>query len=305
MKISGFTYIRNALLYDFPVVESILSALPVCDEFIVVCGDSEDETTELIKKIESDKIKIIESVWDIEKYPGGSIHSQQANLALSACIGDWCLYLQADEVIHERYLPIIVEACNRYVNDSRVEGFLFSYKHFWGDYQHYQWVRKWYRREIRLVRNNIGIKVWGDGQGFRRNDEKLKVILLPAEIYHYGWVRNPMVMKRKIVAQDRFHHDNAWVNRKHPEGVREKPFEYGTLKHLALFKDTHPKVMAERIKKMDWQPDENIKPPYPHNKPWMRFISWIENNILHTRIGEYRNYKLIGKLRPPKKPLFQ
>ena len=296
MKISGFTYVRNAVLYDFPVIESILSALPICDEFIVVCGDSEDNTTELIRGINSPKIKIIESVWDIEKYPCGSIHAQQANLALSACTGDWCLYLQADEVIHEKYLPVIVEACDRYMNDNRVEGFLFSYKHFWGDYGHYQWVRKWYRREVRIVRNNTGVKVWGDAQGFRKDGKKLKVIFLPAEIYHYGWVREPSKMKQKIVAQDRFHHDNRWVRRRHPESERGKPFEYGTLKHLALFKGTHPKVMKERIRRMNWKPNENIKLPYPHNKLWIRFLSWVENNILHARIGEYRNYKLIGKL---------
>ncbi len=298
MKISGFTYVRNALLYDFPVVESILSALPICDEFIVVCGDSQDNTTELIKNIDDPKIRIIETVWDIEKYPGGSIHSQQANIGLGECRGDWCLYLQADEVIHEKYLPIISKVCRNYLEDDRVEGFLFSYKHFWGDYEHYQWTRKWYRREIRIVRNNIGVSVWGDAQGFRRNSEKLKVILLPAEIYHYGWVRDPAKMKRKIIAQDRFHHTTDWVARKHPEKTRQKPYQYGTLKHLAKFRGTHPGVMQERIRKKSWSHNENEKPPHPHNKWWVRFISWIENNILHTRIGEYRNYKLIGRFKP-------
>ena len=64
MKVSGFTIIKNALLYDFPVVESISSILPACDEFIVAVGKSDDDTLGLIKSLRSDKIKIIETVWD-------------------------------------------------------------------------------------------------------------------------------------------------------------------------------------------------------------------------------------------------
>jgi hypothetical protein len=59
MKVSGFTFVKNAVKYGYPVVESIKSILPIVDEFIVCLGDSEDNTTELIKGINSPKIKII------------------------------------------------------------------------------------------------------------------------------------------------------------------------------------------------------------------------------------------------------
>jgi hypothetical protein len=35
MKVGGFTFVRNVVKYDYPVVESIRSILPVVDEFIV------------------------------------------------------------------------------------------------------------------------------------------------------------------------------------------------------------------------------------------------------------------------------
>ena len=35
MKVVGFTFIRNALTYDYPVLESIQSLLPLCDEMVV------------------------------------------------------------------------------------------------------------------------------------------------------------------------------------------------------------------------------------------------------------------------------
>lgn len=293
MKISGFTYVRNAIELDYPVVESILSILPICDEFWVACGDSIDNTRELIKQIGSEKIKIIDTIWDVEKYPGGSIHAQQANIALQKCQGDWAIYIQADEVVHERYLPVILKAIEKYNDDQRVEGFLVSFKHFWGDYEHYQTAHNWYRREVRIIRNHIGIEAWGDAQGFRLRGRKLNVVLIPVEYYHYGWVRNPYKMRQKIIVQDEFHHDKEWVSKNHPEYTREKPFEYGTLKNLARFTETHPAVMKKRIESKNWTINEKAKTNHKHNKLFIRILSFIENKILHTRIGEYKNYKLI------------
>ena len=59
MFVSGFTIVRNAVKYDYPVVASIQSLLPLCDEVIVLIGNSEDETEQLIQSIDSAKIKII------------------------------------------------------------------------------------------------------------------------------------------------------------------------------------------------------------------------------------------------------
>ncbi|HXB45003.1 MAG TPA: hypothetical protein VNV85_13135 [Puia sp.] len=46
MKISGFTYVRNGLTYDYLFVEAIQSDLAVCDEFIAVVGNSSNGTRE-------------------------------------------------------------------------------------------------------------------------------------------------------------------------------------------------------------------------------------------------------------------
>ena len=58
MKVCGFTFIRNAVRFDYPIVEAITSVLPMCDEFIVLVGNSDDNTRNLIERIGSDKIKI-------------------------------------------------------------------------------------------------------------------------------------------------------------------------------------------------------------------------------------------------------
>jgi len=62
VKVSGFTIIRNAIKYDFPVVECVSSILPICDEFVISVGKSEDNTLDLIRSIDSKKIRIIETV---------------------------------------------------------------------------------------------------------------------------------------------------------------------------------------------------------------------------------------------------
>ena len=134
MKISGFTFIKNAVAYDFPVVESVRSVLPVVDEFIIVAGDSSDGTDELLKVFDGEpKVRIIRTVWDTQTYDrGGMIYAQQNDVGLRACTGDWCLYIQSDEIMHHDALPVIREACAKYLDDRRVEGFLLNYVHLYG-----------------------------------------------------------------------------------------------------------------------------------------------------------------------------
>ena len=56
MKISGFTFVRNATKLYLPVRESIISVLPLVDEFIIALGDCahDDKTLEEIKKLRDD-----------------------------------------------------------------------------------------------------------------------------------------------------------------------------------------------------------------------------------------------------------
>jgi len=292
MKISGFTFVKNALELDYPIVEAITSILPLVDEFWVAAGDSRDGTTEAIRAIGDPKVNIIESIWDPRLFVHGAINAEQTNLALSRCRGDWCFYLQADEVVHEKFLPIVKESMEKNLNRPEVEGLLFDYIHFWGSYETRQKARHWYRREVRVIRNGIGISSWKSAQGFRREGRKLKVVHSGAAIYHYGWVRNPRTMKKKQIALDSVHHDQEWVKKHHPD--REARFEYGSLKHLVLFTGTHPRVMAKRIAGKDWTVPPNPAVKHEHNRLWNRALTYLENKFLGGyRIGEYKNYILI------------
>src|SRR6266478_5060005 len=134
MKVSGFTIVRNAIKFDYPIVEAINSVLPICDEFIVAVGNSDDDTLNLIRSIHSPKIKIIATTWDDTLRQGGKVLAIETNKAFAAISpdADWCFYIQADEVVHEKYLPAIKDAMLKWKDDGKVEGLLFNYKHFYG-----------------------------------------------------------------------------------------------------------------------------------------------------------------------------
>ena len=295
MKISGFTFVKNAVKYGYPVVESINSILPVVDEMIICLGDSEDATNELIASIGSHKIKIIHSVWDDALREGGKVLAVETDKAIDATAtdSDWLFYIQADEVVHEQYHSTIIEAMKRYKDDKRVEGLLFNYHHFYGSYKYIGDGRKWYSKEIRVIRNDKNIRSYRDAQGFRwKDNRKLNVKLIDAFIYHYGWVRNPLTMHRKYRDFGKLwtkEEDHAkWVEELEK---RTDQFDYSNIDSVTLFEGTHPAVMKERVAKEDWKPDIDIrKKNFKNTKHRLLYFLWRN---FGWRPFEYSNYKRI------------
>ncbi len=290
MKVCGFTFVRNAIKYDYPICEAISSLLPVCDQVVVSVGNSDDGTLELIKSIPSDKIKIIETIWDDSLRVGGKVLAVETDKAFDAISEeyDWAFYLQADEVFHEKYIPIVRDAMLQYKNDKRVEGLLFNYTHFYGNYKYIGDSRSWYRNEIRIIRNDKQIRSYRDAQGFRKNGEKLKVKAIDAYIYHYGWVKNPYNMHKKAVALDYLFHDNQSPYEEQQKKLqKEDLFDYSKINSLSLFKETHPEVMQKRIGLQDWDFEFDItkkKLSFKHR------VLYIIEKLTGKRLFEYKNY---------------
>ncbi len=287
MKVSGFTFVRNGVKYDYPFIESINSLLPICDEVIVAVGQSEDDTLNRIKLFHSPKIKILETIWDDSIREKGKILSQQTNLALDQASGDWAIYLQADEVLHEQEIPAIKEAMLCYKDTNTVEGLLFNYKHFYGGYNYIGNSRRWYRREIRIVRPNIGVRSWGDAQGFKINGKKLHVKLIDASIYHYGWVKPPEIQQLKQKYFNKLWHPDDWV--KQYVGTENK-YNYKKGGRLIIFDGIHPSIMKERISRQNWifkYDPSKVRQPLRE-----KILDAIELKC-KWRIGEYKNYIMI------------
>ena len=290
MKVSGFTIVRNAVKYDYPVVESITSILPICDEFVVAVGKSEDNTLDLIKSINSPKIKILETIWDDSLREGGRVLAVETDKAFKAVASDsdWAFYLQADEVVHENDLPAIKEAMLKWKDVKGVEGLLFNYKHLFGTYDYIADSRKWYRNEIRVIRNNKEISSYKDAISFRKHGEKLYVKRAWATVYHYGWVKNPKVQTEKRKSFEKLWHDDEWVKQHFSE--EEPEFDYSNIDSLAEYKGSHPAVMKERIESKNWRFSYD-----PSKRVNTKLRIKILNYIFKTtgwNIGENRNYKI-------------
>lgn len=312
MKISGFSFVRNGISLYYPVVESIKSILPIVDEFVIAVGKSSegDNTREQIAAIGNPKVKIIDTIWEEKYFKKGIINSIQTDIAMKECTGDWLFYLQADEVVHEKYLPIISKRCEELLENKSVEGLLFRYKHFWGDYDHYHVGHGWYPNEIRIVRNLPEIHSWQSAQSFRKFEyydnprqedghSKLSVATVDAEVYHYGWVRPPHLMQNKKRALDSVH----WGLKKAKDYYQQAPeeFDYGPLSLLGEFKESHPIVMEKMISEFNWNDKlqfsgkpNKYREPHKHETSKYRFISWLEKTFYGGRnIGGFKNYRLI------------
>jgi hypothetical protein len=292
MKVSGFTFIRNAISNDYPVVEAITSILPLCDEFVVALGKSDDGTAELIRSIPTDKIRIVDTIWDETMKEGGRVFAMETDKAFAAISpdSDWAFYIQGDEVVHEKYHQVIRAEMEKTLNKPEIEGLLFKYLHFYGSYDYLGSSRRWYRREIRLLKNIKGIQSYRDAQGFRLNGRKIKVKLIDAYIYHYGWAKPPQGLKNKVRNFNKFYHDEDWMNQHMPETFE---FDYSNADRLIKFTGTHPEVIQRRVKHTNW--NINVNEVSKNRMNFRRRLLQKIEDITGWRIGEYKNYTIIER----------
>jgi hypothetical protein len=141
--LSGFTLARNAVKLDFPIVPTTNSLLDVCDEVVVNVGESEDETRDLVASIPDPRVRILDTRWDFTKK--NLMLSIETQRAMDACRGSWGIYIQADEVLHERGARILKEKTAEWDRDKGVEGLLVKYRHFYGGFETIATNRRWYR----------------------------------------------------------------------------------------------------------------------------------------------------------------
>jgi hypothetical protein len=238
LKVSLYTFLRNGVRLDYPFAESIRSALPLADEYVIALAPGEDGTRERIEAIGDPRIRIVESHWNEKMRVAGFVYGQQKMVAQANCSGDWAFYLEADEVLHERDLPAIRRAMERHLGDGRVEALVFDYYHFYGSPGLIAATPHWYRRAPRIIRNTIPSVAY-DGLFFNVVESKYRTrwpraALANAHVYHYGHVRPPQAMQDKIRSVSRY-----WG--KEPEEFTGYRMDSAALRR---FEGTHPAVMA-------------------------------------------------------------
>ena len=286
MKVSGFTFLRNAVINGYPFEESIRSLLPIVDEYVIAVGQGQDETLSRIVAIDDPKIRVIETMWNENMRDRGFVYGQQKMIAQYNCRGDWAFYLEGDEVLHESELPAIQDAMKRYLNDPAVEALYFNFLHFYGTPE--QIGIAGYRKAPRIIRNTIR-SIAPDGLFFVVLDKNKqgrypRAASANANIYHYGHCRSVSKMNEKLAQVGKY-----W-------GGSHKKFEsYGDIDvaELTEFRGTHPAVMLE------WLEDEaehvfEQAPGYsPSRRDYRNRIRfWLEDK-LGIEISK-KHYKRVG-----------
>lgn len=293
MKVTGFTFIKNAIKFDYPIKEAILSILPLCDEIVVAVGDCNDGTRELVAAIHPTKIKIIDTVWDASKTTGGNVLADETNKAFKAIDNnaDWCIYIQGDEILHEDGIDNIRDAMLKHKNNKNIDGLLLKYLHFYGSYDYVGSSVNWYRNEIRIIKKDSNIYSYKDAQGFRKkNNEKLRVKPVNAFMYHYGWVKAPEMMQKKINGTAKFWGGDDVEDEKNSHKQYAATFDYSQINALEKFSGSHPLVMQQKIDRLNWKFDYDVSySTYSIKEKIKRLLFRLTGKMFF----EYQNYQIV------------
>ncbi|MFH1807728.1 MAG: glycosyltransferase family 2 protein [Pseudomonadota bacterium] len=298
MSVWGFTFVRNGVRLGYPFEASLCSLLGLCERVVVNVGLSDDDTLARVRALDDGRLQIFESRWDDSLRQGGQVLAQQTDLALARCAADWCIYLQADEVLHEDDVPDLRAAMARADARPEIDGLLFRYVHFYGSFHSVGQSRRWYRHEIRAFKGGRGVRSWKDAQGFRRGPEqgppaprKLQVLDAGARVFHYGWVRPPEQMLAKTRAFERLYRTDDEVQSLLVPRASDEAYVYEADEKVRRFEGSHPRVMHDWIAARDWPFS-----PRPRSLRWRHLredlLDLAEVATGH-RFFEYRNYRLL------------
>lgn len=290
MKVSGFTFIRNGCSLGYPFIPAIQSLLPLCDEIIVNVPRSTDDTLASVQKLDDPRIQVLETEWDDNARTGGLALSHHTNLALAQCTGDWCVYIQGDEVLHEDTASLMRQAMEKELHNPVVQGFVVDYTHFYGSYRTQTVGFGWYQQEVRVIRRDPRIRSWSDAQGFRTvAGEKLRVKNSGGHYFHYGHARHPELAARRLREVSRLWHDDKGVDK-----ICDRPADfYEEDQKVRPFRGTHPAVMRDIIEAANWT--------YHSRNPLIRFkrhyfwkdVAWLLKMGTGIEIGVHRNFRLL------------
>lgn len=245
MKVSGFSFIRDGVSLGYPFIESLRSALPICDEFIIAVGAGEDDTYERLQALNEPKLRLISTTWNEQCRSHGYVYGQQKMIAQFNCTGDWAFYLEGDEILHEQDLGAIKKAMQFYLDDLEVEALAFDYHHFYGDPDHVHISPQAYRKAVRVIKNNLrtiapdGLywavikdKSWSGGRNKRRTRYP-NAAALNIPIYHYGNARAEHYLTKKAKSVNRYWNQDLFAS------------YYGNIlpSAIARFEGSHPEII--------------------------------------------------------------
>lgn len=283
--VSGFSIVRNASIYDYPVEVALQSVLPLVTELHVNVGKSDDDTLERVRSVGDPRVHIHEADWGDPKGRGTRDLGEQTNRVMAECSHDWSVYIQADEVLHEDDLPSIREALGRAARNGAAEGLAFDYLHFYGSPEWHLTGRTAFRAEVRVIRRSSGAQAFAGAQGFRIDGRIPRVLDSNARIFHYGYVKSQEALTAKLEM------GAIW---KGDDPATAGDWEFSRPAGLTRFNGTHPAVAVPWISGRTWPFDPREATPEPVSVRLIRNrTSDLVERVTGWRPFEYRSFELL------------
>ena len=111
--------------------------------------------------------------------------------------------------------------------------------------------------------------------------------LIDAYVHHYGWVKDPVLMDRKLR-----HLSSNWMGKAMRERIQgmEGVFDYSEFDSLKLYTGTHPVVMQKRIASKNWDIEIDVS---RKRFTFSKWIMYLLEKLTGRRLFSFRNYELI------------
>jgi hypothetical protein len=258
----------NIFEMDYPLEAAVISALGVCDEAVIVVGQSQDTTRHFVYQMQEDygeeKIKVVETYIHFDR----GWEERWWNLASAYTAAEWLFWLDADEAIHEYDVPLIKETMRK----PEVELIRFPFLHFYAskDYT----LRMPLKTNTRMGRRSAGFRIvnWCTDEhpnhsacqavfGLKGKQENANswsgpnIVEVMAPIYHYGWCRKPLALAMSRAKHRAWYADGGGLEDGRLPEV--KPFDFRIKDRLAngqiaQWQGNHPAVMDSWFKQHEF-----------------------------------------------------
>jgi hypothetical protein len=278
MKIIGFTYVSNSILSELPVTESINSILPLCDEFYVLVGKSEDNTANVIQRIDSPRLRIFQVSSIIAAELNGLLN------VLSRQRADWLFYLKPSEIVHEKDLKALSDVMSANLHDPSVDGLLFNQMHFIGSYEYIGKNNNWNKQSVRILRPSADLLPTRGGEGFLKNNHPLNVKPTGIYLYNYRYISAPFIPSRYRMIR------NQVTVSGQKNAVTSSEADFSIADNTKRFTGSHPAVMQSLISKVNWKFTFD---PTKRKSSLRRVVKLFLGKLAGLKPAVYKTYRII------------
>lgn len=204
-KFSCCTFVKNSFEIDVELELWIRHHASLFDEVVVADTGSTDGTIKLLKRLANDIDNLLVINQSVKDNGNNKWYRDCKKIAIENATHNNIIYLDADEYIHEAFVPRVYEYITKWAKGVRFNGAL-CYRQFVGNL--FTEAQGWnYTWQVRIFRKDIPYKISIDGANFVNEGyspfDRPQIIL-----YHYGYVKDKKKQLKKCTIQHLRHKDH-------------------------------------------------------------------------------------------------